>query len=219
VEQVWKRVYQAQKDAGVIIDWLLFQVQHDPPGTRGYQYVYVVLADSREALFVPTQTDHLSFAEREISQRFAETRTIVSDGVWELELTAVPFQGFAASSSTVRVGYMDSTDAAEHIALEREIYRKVWREHAKLGHISNHSVWRRIPGEQGGGLFDRIGVFSFPPGATPRSASSAELSQAAQRAFPHLSPEQVQSELGRAEQVRKIVGSETWTMVDSTFTP
>lgn len=219
VERVWKKVHQARKEAGLILDWALLKVRRPGADSTPYQYATMAVVDSLDKLDrLNTARVSLNARERQVMRQTGAARDLLGGDIWESELAAMPGRGPQDAAPFFMFGFMKSKDEQAHMELEQDTYRKVWAERAKAGEIWNWSIWSRHSGR---GLyeddppFNMISVVSFPKGAEgPQIRGS--FSRGAQAAFPDDTPEQLQERLGRADEVRALAGYEIWTMVDST---
>ena len=217
VERLWKKRHQASKQAGAIRDWVLFKVERVGNEQAPYQYATMTFMGR------PSRTEQIrvrySPDEREIMDKTQEARTLLRTDFWQLGATAMPQRSLKQAGDQVRMGFMKSRDAQAHFALERDVYRKVWRERANLGDIHNWSIWRRRSGNrlnEEEPPFNLVGMISYPKSGAKRGSRYAQL-DAARTVFPNETEEQLVAKLGQAKDLRDVFAYETWTIVDHTF--
>ncbi len=213
VEKAWKKIHRARRDAGLINNWMLMKVSRPPEVQGDYNYVVVHLSSSLEKLRDGNTADlQLEFSpeELEILAQTDTARECVRTDYWDLVSTADKDRiGQPGFDPTMLIGRMQSKNEARHWELEKTVWSKLWKQQVADGHLWNWHLWRRRTGDG----FNFVTVHVRPEGQTtaPPSVGSDEVLK---KALPDMSREEFGRVLQETNQVRDMVGSEQWTLID-----
>ena len=151
VEEAWKKIHRARRDAGFINNWMLAKVSRSPEAKGDYNYVVVHLSDSFEKLRDGRVADlNLEFSseEQEILGQTATAREMVRYDYWDLVTSADPDRfGQTGFDPAITIGMMQSKDEARHWELEKTVWQKLWKQQVTDGYLWNWHLWRRRTGD------------------------------------------------------------------------
>ncbi len=214
VENAWKKIHRARRDAGIIKNWKLMKVSRPPEQKGDYNYVVVHVSDSLDKLRNSQLADlNLEFSseEQEILGQTSTARTMVRNDYWDLVASAAPDRlGQTGFDPAIVISMMQSKDEARHWELETSVWQKLWKQQVADGYLWDWQLWRRQTGDG----FNFISVHLRPEGLTsaPRSILSREVQE---RAIPDMNHEDFMNAVRETGVVRDMVGSEQWTVIDS----
>lgn len=214
VEDVWKKIHRARREAGVITNWMLLKVDRTPQTQGDYNYVVVHLSESFDKLRNDQMADlNLEFTseEQEIYNQTGTARELVRSDYWDLVASAEPDRfGQPGFDPTTFINRMQSKNEARHWELEQSVWRRIWSQHVTDGHLWNWHLWRRRTGDG----FNFVAVLLRPEGQT--AALPVVVSEEIrEKALPDMSREAFADAVRETGEVRDMVGSERWILLES----
>ena len=140
VENAWKKIHAIRKEAGIVDQWLVCKVNRTEGPPADYNYTVIHVFDSWDKLkkLYPSGLLQgklsLRDEEQEAINRTRESRKMVRTQLWELDEVAIPSRlGQTDIDKTLVLSLMKSKDAGRHMALEREVWKKIWAQAAEDG--------------------------------------------------------------------------------------
>ena len=220
VEKAWKKIHSIRRDAGIVTQWVVCKVKRTegPPGDYNYAVIHIFDSwDKLKKLYPSGLLEGklaLTDAEQQAINKTREARTMVRTQLWELDEVAVPSRMESADfDDTLVLSLMKSKDLDRHVALEREVWKKIWAEAAAAGFRANWQLWIcRYPGGHDKPI-DEAAIHLFPKGEPNKALTREWWEQAVPRIFPDKSREELEKLFEETRQVRDIPITEEWQII------
>ena len=134
VEKAWKKIHAVRREAGIVTQWLVCKVTRTDGPPADYNYTVIHVFDSWDKLkkLYPSGLLEgklsLSDEEQKAINGTRESRKMVRTQLWELDDVALPSRLDQTDfDKTLVLSLMKSKNADRHVALEREVWKKIWR--------------------------------------------------------------------------------------------
>ena len=220
VEKAWKKIHAVRREAGIVTQWLVCKVTRTDGPPADYNYTVIHVFDSWDKLkkLYPSGLLEgklsLSDEEQKAINGTRESRKMVRTQLWELDDVALPSRLDQTDfDKTLVLSLMKSKNADRHVALEREVWKKIWAQAARDGFRANWHLWIcRYPGGQERAI-DEAAVHLFPKGEPKKSLTRQWWEQSIPKIFPDKSQEELDKLFEETRQVRDIPITEEWQII------
>ena len=213
VEKQWKNLHQNRVESGSIQGWELYHVRNS--GTNSsYNFTTVTIYENfgktengiTEADFKKT----FGATSADLLKKTLASRDLTFSETYQLQV--------GISSETpdkyIVVNFIRTDDVDKYIDMEKTAYMPIHQEAKKLGQNNTWGIWTRWPNNDNS--FQAVAVDGYSKFSDINNVNYHDLMA---RVMAEKKPDEVYDILGqinKTDQIRTIIKSEIWDMLDST---
>lgn len=213
IEKQWKTLHQGRVDAGQIIGWELYYVRNTGTGSP-YNFATVTIFENfSKTENWPTEAEMKKvFGEKldDFYKKTEATRNLVNSESYFLE-AGIPSDN---PDKYIVVNSIQTSNVGNYVTMEKTGYMPIHQEAKKLGQRNSWGIWTRWPNAD-----NNIQAVAVDGYSKYEDIGGGDYGKILEKLLPTLKLDesmQMISQMNKTEEVRKIVKSEIWELVDVT---
>jgi hypothetical protein len=213
VEKQWKSLHQNRVDAGKILMWELYSVRG--AGTASpYNFATVTIFENFDKTEAPfSETDFkkaFGTNMNEILKKTTSSRDLIYSEMYRLEV-GIPQKG---PDKYLVINSIHTNDLGKYVNMEKTGYMPLHEESVKMGKRNSWGIWSRWPNADND--VQAVAVDGYLKYSDINSTDYGALFEKVMAGKKAGESMEIMDLLSHTDEIRSIVRSEIWDLVDST---